>query len=55
MCMCPWAGAIRQVLEQGSEVSFMDYDLEKGIESSQFALFHNMEEVQYQGNWARFW
>mmetsp|Transcript_14382 Transcript_14382/g.27640 ORF Transcript_14382/g.27640 Transcript_14382/m.27640 type:complete len:313 (-) Transcript_14382:264-1202(-) len=44
-----------QVLERGNDVSFMDYKVDKGIEDAGFALFHNMDELQYKGTWARFW
>jgi len=44
-----------QVLEQGQEVSNMKYDLKHAAEESLLALFHNMDEVEYKGNWARFW
>jgi hypothetical protein len=33
----------------------MKYDVKEGVDTSQFALFHNMEEVEYKANWARFW
>ena len=48
-------GAVRQVTEQGEGVSYMNYDVKEGVQTSEFALFHNMEEVEYKANWARFW
>lgn len=44
-----------QVSEQGEGVSYMKYDVKEGVDNSQYALFHNMEEVEYKANWARFW
>eukprot|EP00959_Pyramimonas_sp_CCMP1952_P184584 3859593-Pyramimonas_sp.AAC.3 len=44
-----------QVLEQGQEISNMKYDVQKATDEPLLALFHNMDEVEYEGNWARFW
>mmetsp|Transcript_13309 Transcript_13309/g.18181 ORF Transcript_13309/g.18181 Transcript_13309/m.18181 type:complete len:345 (-) Transcript_13309:65-1099(-) len=44
-----------QVSEQGEGVSYMEYDNKQALEDISLSLFHNMDEVQFQGNWARFW
>ncbi|KAK3265691.1 hypothetical protein CYMTET_25648 [Cymbomonas tetramitiformis] len=44
-----------QVLEAGSEVSGMQYSMEKAQEDANFSLFHNMDEVQLNKKWMRFW
>ena len=48
-------GLTMQVLEQGQEISNMKYDVQKATDEPLLALFHNMDEVEYEGNWARFW
>jgi hypothetical protein len=61
VCVCVWlmptrrVCLARQVSEQGEGVSYMKYDVKEGVDNSQYALFHNMEEVEYKANWARFW
>jgi len=44
-----------QVLEQGQQISNMKYDMKQATDEPLLALFHNMDEVEYKGNWARFW
>jgi len=43
-----------QVQETGIDISYMDYDQEIADESM-MALMHNMNDVQYEGLWARCW
>jgi hypothetical protein len=43
-----------QVQETGIDISYMDYDQEIADESM-MALMHNMNDVEYEGLWARCW
>lgn len=43
-----------QVQETGLDISYMDYDEDRG-ENSMLALMHNMGDVEYEGTWGRCW
>ena len=43
-----------QVLEEGSDLSWMNYDNNSASETIP-SLMHNLGEIEYQSNWGRCW
>ena len=43
-----------QVQDMGLEISYMTYD-EDNAETSMMSVMHNMDDFEYEANWARCW